>query len=176
MNWKYSLILIVIALVLLGLYVITTSSPVSSPTGVATSTPEEMPETMNVLFYAYDPSRDTDAGGNMLCSSAGIVSVSRDIPQTSAPLGAALELLFAGSLTIEERARGFTTEFPLEGVTLENVVIENGTAVISISDPENSTSGGACRTSIMSMQIERTATQFPTVTDVRIEPEEVFQP
>lgn len=178
MNWKHSLILIVIVLVLLSVYVMIASAPVSAPGDPATSTPtpEETPETMEITLYVYDPSRDLDAGGNVLCSNAGIVPVSRSIPQTPTPLGAALELLFAGSLTIEERARGLTTEFPLEEVVLESVDIENGTAVISINDPENSTSGGACRTNIMSMQIKRTATQFPTVTDVRFEPEEVFQP
>lgn len=176
MNWKLSFFLILIAFVLLGLYALMTTSPVSSPNGTATTTPEETAETMEVTLYAYDAGRDTDASGNILCSTAGIVPVTRTIPQTPAPLGATLELLFEGSLTSEERARGLTTEFPLAGVSIERVTVEDGTATISINDPQNSTSGGSCRTGILSMQITRTATQFPTVTDVRFEPEEVFQP
>lgn len=179
MNWKpVAIIFAILVLVVLALYATRMPASAPSPEAPATSTPQagEENERMEVVFYAYDAARDTDAQGNVLCSAAGLVPITRSIQETPAPLGEALALLFAGSLTAEERARGLTTEFPLAGVTLDSVSVENGTAVISISDPQNSTSGGACRTGIMAMQITKTAQQFPTVTDVRLEPEEVFQP
>lgn len=129
-----------------------------------------------VQLYYYDASKDTGANGAVLCSARGVVAVERTIPQTETPLADAVRLLLRGEISEPERASGITTEFPLAGLALESASIENGTATLTFADPQNKTSGGACRVSILRAQIEATAKQFPSVQSVNIEPEELFQP
>jgi hypothetical protein len=89
---------------------------------------------------------------------------------------AALDLLMAGGITADEAAQGVTTEFPLAGVTLDDLALEGGTLTLTFSDPQFQTSGGACRVGVLWAQIEATARQFPDVAEVRFSPEELFQP
>ena len=87
-----------------------------------------------------------------------------------------IRLLMAGELTAEERAQGLTTEYPLDGVTLDDVALSDGTLTLTFSDPNHLTSGGACRAGILWLQIEQTALQFDEVEQVRFQPEDLFQP
>ncbi len=128
-----------------------------------------------VRFYYYNASLDQGPGGAE-CSEKGLVAVERKSPKTQMSLQDTIRLLLRGEIADEERAQGITTEFPLEGLTLQHAVIENGVATLTFADPQNKTSGGSCRVSILRYQIEATAKQFPTVTSVRFEPEELFQP
>ncbi len=127
------------------------------------------------LFY-YSEEKDRDASGNIQCSKEGLVVVERTIPPTQTPLKEAIELLLAGTLTAEERERGITTEFPLEGVVLTGASITDGVAALTFDDPQYKTVGGSCRVSVLWAQIEATAKQFTTVQSVRFMPEELFQP
>lgn len=133
-------------------------------------------EEMTVKLFYYDPEKDEDASGNILCSSQGLVEVERQIPRTMTPLQDSIKLLLEGQLTAAERARGVTTEFPLPGVELESANIEDGVATLEFKDPNNRTGGGACRAGVLWAQIEATAKQFPTVDSVKFIPEELFQP
>jgi hypothetical protein len=128
-----------------------------------------------IKLYYYNPALDQGPGGTQ-CTAKGLVVAERVIPKTSTPLTDALRLLLRGELSEEERVRGLTTEFPLPGVSLANASIANGVATLTFADPNNKTSGGACRAAVLRAQIEATAKQFPSVSSVRIVPEGLFQP
>lgn len=128
-----------------------------------------------IKLYFYNPTIDQGPGGAQ-CSRNGLVAVERTIPKTSTPLRDTIQLLLKGGLTSSERAQGITTEFPLQGVSLQSATINNGMATLTFNDQENRTGGGACRAAVLWAQIEATAKQFPTVTSVRFLPEELFQP
>lgn len=130
----------------------------------------------DVLLYYYNPSLDKDAQGNILCSANGLVGVTRTIPRTLTPLQDTLNLLISGNLTTIEKATGITTEYPLSNFTLKSASIKNKVLTVYFNDPENKTTGGSCRVSILRSQIEKTALQFPEITEVHILPEELFQP
>jgi hypothetical protein len=129
-----------------------------------------------ILLYFYDPSKDVDASGNILCSAAGLVAVPRTVPASDTQIADAVRLLLSGELSQEERASGVETEFPLEGLALVSATLEEGTLTLVFNDPSGRTSGGSCRAGILWHQIEATAMQFPGVEEVRFEPEELFQP
>lgn len=147
-------------------------------TPTATLEPEaaDLPSPRSVTLFYYDPERDTDATGNILCSSDGLVPVTRTI-QSVTPVEDTLRLLLRGELTDAERAAGVTTEYPLPGVAVSSVALaEDGTLRIAFRDPERKLVGGACRTGILAAQVRETALQFPEVSSVVFLPEDVFQP
>jgi|GEM_PF-2768145 len=127
-----------------------------------------------VSLYYYDPKLDTDESGNILCSEQGLVPVPRMMPGAMAE--AAIRALLEGKITDGEKARGITSEFPLAGLSLVKTDLVDGVLTLTFSDPQNKTSGGSCRVSILWKQIEATAKQFPGVETVKFAPEELFQP
>lgn len=138
-------------------------------------TPPSTSESVTVQLFYYRPESDQGPGGAQ-CSKQGLVAVERSIPKTQTPLKDAITLLLAGEITPEEKANGITTEFPLLNVHLVQATISDGVATLTFNDPQHMTDGGACRVSILRHQIEATAKQFPSVTSVRLMPEELFQP
>ncbi len=132
--------------------------------------------TEQVKLYYYRPALDTDAEGNIQCSRAGLVAVTRNISVTETPIQDTIYLLLKGGLTDAERARGITTEFPLAGLSLTGASLASGTLTLAFQDPNNKTSGGSCRAGILWFQIEATAKQFSGVTAVRFRPDTLFQP
>ncbi len=135
----------------------------------------EVQETPIKLFY-YNPQADQDTAGNLLCSRQGLVSVSRAIPKTATPIQDVIRELLKGQLTPEEKQQGITTEFPLSGVTLKGATLKEGILTLEFTDPNNRTSGGSCRASVLWHQIEATAKQFEGVRTVMFKPESLFQP
>lgn len=148
------------------LIIITTSSFISCKTS---------PKEQTVKLYYYNPELDRDATGNILCSEKGLVSVERKIKSENL-IEDTIKLLLEGKLTEEEKNKGITTEFPLEGVKLIKSELKNGVLTLWIDDPYFKTSGGACRAKILWVQIEYTAKQFSEVKEVKFFPEELFQP
>ncbi len=134
------------------------------------------PAEMTVQLYYYNPTLDQDADGNILCSKAGLQAVEREILLTDNYIEDTILLLLKGELTAEEKTAGITTEYPLEGLNLENSTLENGLLTLEFSDPNNKTGGGSCRVGILWLQIEETAKQFSEVENVQFKPEELFQP
>lgn len=128
-----------------------------------------------VKLYYYNPALDQGLGGTQ-CSKAGLSPVSRIIPLTMTPIQDAVKLLLRGELSNEERAQGITSEFPLQGLTLQTASLHTGELTLTFLDPNNKTSGGSCRVNILRNQIEATAKQFKEVTSVRFMPAELFQP
>ncbi len=138
--------------------------------------PDEVAE-RTISIYLYDADQDLDAAGNIQCTAAGLVAVERTIPHTETPLQDAVRELLAGEIRDDEVEAGLSTEFPLSGLTFEGVTLDDDDVlVLHFDDPQMATSGGSCRVGILWSQIEATATQFPTVDDVRFAPEELFQP
>lgn len=139
-----------------------------------TTTPDASNATQVKLFH-YNPSLDQGPGG-VQCSAKGLVALARTIPKSPTPLKSAIELLLQGNLTDAEKKQGMTTEFPLAGFALTNATITDGVATLTFADPQNKTTGGACRVGVLWQQIAATAMQFPTVQSVQFMPEELFQP
>ncbi len=129
-----------------------------------------------VILYYYNPELDKDESGNILCSRNGLVPVERKIPVTKTLIQDAIKLLLRGKLVEEEKVRGITTEYPLEGLSLKGASLKQGVLTLEFDDPNNKTVGGACRVGILWFQIEATAKQFPEVKEVRFFSEELFQP
>ncbi len=119
-----------------------------------------------VSLYYYDPDLDLDANGNIQCSADGLAPVRREVAGNLSGerlIEETLKLEMAGELTSEERTQGLTTEYPLDGVSLDDVALDNGVLTLTFSDPNHLTSGGACRAGILWLQIEQTAMQFDGV-------------
>lgn len=129
-----------------------------------------------IKLYYYNPNKDKDASGNILCSEKGLVAVSRTIPKTMTPIQDTIRLLLKGELNGSEKAQGITTEFPLSGLSLRGASLSNRVLTLAFNDPNNRTGGGSCRVSILWKQIEATAKQFPGVSSVHYSPPELFQP
>ena len=127
------------------------------------------------LFY-YNQLKDVDASGNIMCSEGGLEPVEREIPLSITPIQDAIKLLLQGEITFTEQGRGIATEFPLPSFELKAASLTGGSLTLTFADPENKTSGGSCRVNILRAQIEKTAKQFPEVSQVHLVPEELFQP
>ncbi|MEX0919293.1 MAG: Gmad2 immunoglobulin-like domain-containing protein [Parcubacteria group bacterium] len=134
------------------------------------------PNTRTVSLFYYNEDRDMDANGNIRCSADGLQAVSRNIPVTMTPIQDTVRLLLRGELTTQERAQGISTEFPLAGLELTSASVSNNVLTLNFNDPQGRTSGGSCRVSILAAQIQTTARQFGQYTEVRLRPEELFQP
>lgn len=133
-------------------------------------------KTRKITLYYYNPQKDKDESGNVLCSRAGLAPVLREIPLTKTPIWDAINLLLKGDLTESEKQAGIAWEFPLPGLALKGVNLAGGILVLEFADPQNKTSGGACRAGVLWFQIEATARQFAGVRQVRFIPETLFQP
>ncbi len=129
-----------------------------------------------VKLYYYSSTKDTE-NGILTCSTKGLVAVDRQISISQTPLQDTIRLLMQGTITDTEKRSGMMSNFPLIGVSLDGASVDaNGTLTLTFSDPQHSTSGGACRSNVLRAQIEATAKQFPTVKQVRIQPATLFQP
>lgn len=128
-----------------------------------------------VKLYYYNPELDKDSEGNILCSEKGLVPVERKIKSENI-IEDTIKLLLQGKLTDEEKSKGITTEYPLEGFKLVKSELKNGVLTLTFDDPYFKSSGGACRSRILWLQIEYTAKQFSDVKEVKFFPEELFQP
>lgn len=148
----------------------------SNPRECETPDGEKFIQQRTISLYYYNPDKDTDAEGNIMCSPEGLAAVERTIPLTTTPVQDAVELLIGGELTPKERERGITTEFPLDDFSLEGASLKDGVLTFRFADPQFATSGGSCRAGILWFQIRETAKQFDGVEEIRFEPEELFQP
>lgn len=95
-----------------------------------------------------------------------VFAINREIPKTQAVARAAILELLSG-LTEEEKNEGFFTSIN-EGVEIQSLEIEDGTAKIDLSPKLDEGVGGSCRVTAIRAQIEETLKQFPTVENVII--------
>jgi hypothetical protein len=124
---------------------------------------------VELYYHDYDDGEDP-------CDAHFVLPVRREIPVTITPIQDVVRLLLKGQLTDAERAQGFGTEFPLEGVSLVGANLQEGVLTLELSDPNFRTSGGACRAGLLRAQVEKTVLQFDTVDEVRFTPPDLFQP
>lgn len=145
---------------------------------VRTETMTEIAGTRDVELFYYNVNKDTDGKGVVACGRGGLDPVARTIPDGSEEddIRATLALLLQGEISAEERMKGISTEYPLAGLTITNVARSGSELTITFDDPQNRTSGGACRAGILWFQIEATVKQFDGITSVRFLPEYLFQP
>ncbi len=130
----------------------------------------------DIALYYYNEKKDSDVLGNILCSKKGITQVTRSIAVTKTPIQDTIKLLLEGNITAAEKEAGITTEYPLSGFALTGASEKDGALTLSFVDPNNKTSGGSCRATILWAQIEATAKQFPGIKSVRFIPDTLFQP
>jgi hypothetical protein len=129
-----------------------------------------------VKLYFYNANLDKDASGNVICSEQGLVSVERRIPLTQTPIQDTVRELLKGPTALERTGLP-GTEFPLSGLRLSGASLSSQVLTLTFSDPENKTTGGSCRVSVLASQIKATAMQFGGVSEVRFAPQDgVFQP
>lgn len=105
-----------------------------------------------------------------------VTAKTRIVPTTTAVAKAAIEELLKGPTSQESTSEGLTTNIPA-GVVLNKIEIKEGTAYVDFSD---NMSGGSCRVSAISSQINATLKQFSTIKKVVISAngntDEVLQP
>lgn len=106
------------------------------------------------------------------------VRVTRTIPQTPGVARASINQLLQGPTT-EEVAEGLGTAIPA-GTTLQDIRIEDGVAYVDFDATLGEGVAGSAMVMAIREQIERTLTQFPTVSSVEIsiegETEGILQP
>lgn len=118
--------------------------------------------TIKLYFVALE---DMGKSGKKIGCEDSIVAVSRTVPSSAAPLGAALREL----LSIRDRnygQSGLYNALAQSTLTLDKVVVTGGKAEIRLSG--TMTLAGACDSPRVEAQIRETALQFPSVKTVAI--------
>lgn len=138
----------------------------ATPTAKPSSTRAPIPTagTMKIKLY-FVALNDNGKAGKMIGCQDSIVAVDRVIPATSAPLTAALKELFS----IRDRyygQSGLYNALSQSNIKLAGVAISNGRATIQLTGSFNLS--GVCDDPRVVAQIQQTALQFSTVTDVAI--------
>ncbi len=110
------------------------------------------------------------------CNAGSVIHLTSTVARSLSPIKDTLNLLIAGNITTQEKAQGFTTEFPNTQFKLLGATLKNGVLALEFTEVPGFTSGGSCRVGILKAQIEKTALQFPGVTSVVIKPNTIFQP
>ena len=149
---------------------------IKMPVRFSTSTAAAVEPRRTVKFYYYDAAQDRDEQGNVGCGQQGLVAVNRQLPVSISPIKDTLLAFLSSPLTEADRGAGLTSEFPLAGVSLIDLALRNGNLIVKLADPNNKTSGGSCRVSILRQQLEAVVRQFPEVKTVDFQPAELFQP
>lgn len=112
-----------------------------------------------------------------VCSIQTLLPVRRNIPDTESPIRDTMNELIKGMLSHEEKAQGFTTDFPDPNFKLiSSSLADNGTLTLEFSSVPGFTSGGSCKMGLLSEEIRKTALQFSSVKKVVFKPDELFQP
>lgn len=118
----------------------------------------------------------TMAGEGEECTS--VFAVLRRVPKSTAVARSALGELLKG-VSAEEEAAGYLTSINY-GVAIQDLTLENGVLRADFSAALDESVGGSCRVAAIRKQIEATAKQFPTVTDVVVSvdgrTEDILQP
>jgi len=129
-------------------------------------------EIMTVKAYFNNSELDPEFSCNK------VFPVNREVPKTEAIARAAIEELLRGPVGLEKDA-GFLTSIN-DGVKIQSLTIENGTARVDFDGQLEFQVGGSCRVSAIRAQITETLKQFSTVQNVIISidgrTEDILQP
>jgi hypothetical protein len=129
---------------------------------------------LKVKLYYYNRQKDKEIASYIPC--VAVLPVERQIPVTNTPIKDTIELLIKGELTPEEKAEGFSSEFPHPEFQLLGVNLNDRTLTLEFSEVPSFTTGGSCRVSILAKEVTLTAQQFPEVDQVVFAPYSIFQP
>ncbi len=168
---------IILAVVLmLGVIAVTIYSNQPEPTIVEQE--EEVPQTQTVKLYYYNEPADRQLSNNgePQCSEEAVLPVTRVMTTSQNPIEDTINLLISGEILESESNNGFSTEFPNPDFRLLDSELSNGILTLEFSTVPGFTTGGACRVTILASQITKTAEQFSDVIEVKLLPEEIFQP
>lgn len=137
-----------------------------------TTAPSESTHTIQLFYYQEDLDRDDT--GNILCNADAVQAVSREIENYS--IEQHLKLLLAWP-TQAEQEQWFSSEFPLTGLTLEDIDLSDDWLLsLRFDDPDHQTSWWACRVGLLSAQLIKTLETNPDIQEIHIEPVDLFQP
>ena len=144
----------------------------NSPQNSATITArEEQKLTFNVFFGNKNNEKEGEE-----CKAMS--PIEREVPYTIAAGKEAIDKLLEGP-TDEEKEAGYYTNIN-EGVILQSLIIENGTAKADFSSKLEEGVGGSCKVTFIRSQITETLKQFDTIKEVIISingrTEDVLQP
>lgn len=151
----------------------------------ATVTPTEEPsdadnaemKTVKLFYKNYDADPDV-----MDCSAEDFVL--RQVENDDDLIINTAKLLLTNQLTASEINSGLTADYldpdyaaRKAEFEIESITIENGVATVTLNDPMDFTSGGSCRSGILSSALANTLTQFEEIDSVVFLPvDQVFQP
>jgi hypothetical protein len=142
----------------------TRTNPAPTVTPTLTRAPVPTTGMMRVKLFLIVVN-DNDKSGKKIGCGDSVVWAERPIPITSAPLTAALKEL----LGLREQYYGESKLYNAlyqSNLKLEGVAITGGRATINLSGTLNL--GGTCDAPRVASQIQETALQFPTVTQVAV--------
>ena len=130
------------------------------------------------LFY-FNEQVDSELPSSDQLNRSSVLPIQRRITATSTEnlIEETLTLLIAGTLTDNEKALGFVTDYPQQWFSLEKVELgQFGTLTVRFTELPWFTSGGSARMILIRDAIEKTVLQFADVTEVVYEPKGLFQP
>ena len=135
----------IIPLVLLGVWIYTTTMQLRDPSTIVSS------DTQTVLVY-YAVSTETDFE---------FVAVERDVPKTDSINALALSALqeWIKGPTETQLSQGMNNVLNY-GVVVNSVAIENGQAVIDFNESFDTPMGGSARVTVISQSIQKIMRQF----------------
>ena len=177
-NWIYILIIFIIASAIGGGFLVLSQNTGDRKDNLGEGLFYAKPSNKIKLFY-YNETKDRELSkdGNLACSQNAILPVEREIIANATPIEDAVNLLIKGKLTPEEKAAGFSTEFPNPDFNLLELKLdEDKVMTASFTEVPGFTTGGACRTDLLAMQIVKTIFQFPGINQVSFYPPSLFQP
>lgn len=98
-----------------------------------------------------------------------VFRVKRGVEATPKILETTLKELLNGPQE-KEKLSGFVSSIP-NGVSLRSVALKGATAIINVSSDMSQYGGGSCRVGLIRKELEETAKQFGTVSDVELKVE-----
>lgn len=140
----------------------------------ATTTAASSSTMITVKLFYQNVKRDEEMIN--ACDPESVRPVERQIAASKTPIQDTIKLLITGDLTYQEKAQGFTTEFPNKDFKLISTSLKGSTLSLQFTEVPGFTSGGSCRIKILTQEIIKTAKQFPDVKTVILLPEDNFQP
>lgn len=166
---RFLLLILSLALVLVLFGKFTTES-VHDDDKIVEEIPVKQEKTVKLFYYNQKEDKSST------CNEEYVLPIEVEIPNPAIPIKSSIELLLSRTLTEEEKASGFSSEFPSEGFKLLSANLSSGVLTLLFTEVPGFTSGGSCRVEILRSQIVKTARQFPEVKEVIIQPESIFQP
>lgn len=168
---------VILAIVLmLGIIAVTIFSNKSQAPAEPEVEPVAESQTVRLYYYNEPADRQLSENNEPQCSEEAILPITRSITTSETPIEDTINLLLAGEITETESNNGFSTEFPNPQFSLVNSSLNDGVLTLEFTEVPGFTSGGSCRVTLLAGQITKTASQFPEVREVKILPEEIFQP